>query len=124
MRNVAHTALTGIISRCRWTLRRPHVYWGAGVALVVVLFLADTWDLSVVRGILGAIVLLMGGAMSAIAKRAIERGNERTAQITAERIHCACLSLMADALVAATQQNDDDPESGNCGTAGLRVVRQ
>ena len=121
MGHIARSALTGIIRR--WSLCRPHVFWGAGVALAAVLFLTDSWDLAVVRGILGGIVLVTGAAIGAIVKRAIERGNELTAQVTAEQIHCGCLRLMADALLA-TQQNGDDPESATCGVPGLRAVGQ
>lgn len=112
MRNVARLSLA----------RLAPAFWGGAVALVGLLIRDQDMSFATGRWVLAALILLIGAAIGGSVCHSIEKTARMTAEVTAERIHCGCLKMMADALVAATQQNDDDPESATCGTAGLRAV--
>lgn len=114
MRNVARLSLS----------RLAPVFWGGAVGLVALVIIHPEWSFQAGRAAITGLILLTGAAIGGSVCHAIEKTAAATAEVTAEQIHCGCLNLMADALVAATQQNDDDPETGTCGIADLRVVPQ
>lgn len=96
MGRIARTVIT---SRAIRTVirRRQILLWTAATALAGMLLMSATWDLGDTRGLLGAVILLTGAAISASACQAIERA--------ALLAHDDCIELLLKAL-RATRPTD------------------